>query len=84
MHEIECINQFIAIIYVYKDVFNAKNVWSPQGSLRPVRIITHVWAVFTKKYISDIVAANCFFQNGLVVAVHSSLKEVRMKTILIF
>ncbi len=64
MNEIECINKFMAMIYVYKEGFHAKNVWSPLGGHRPVAIGTPVWAVFAKIVFPTYSSINCILYHG--------------------
>ena len=64
MNEIECINKFMAMIYVYKEGFHAKNVWSPLGGHRPVAIDTPVWAVFAKIVFPTYSSINCILYHG--------------------
>ena len=54
----------MAMIYVYKEGFNAKNVWSPLGGLGPVTISTPVWAVFTKIVFLTYSSINCILYHG--------------------
>ncbi len=47
------------MIYVCKEGFHAKNVWSPLGGLRPVTIGTPVGAVFAKIVFPTYSWINC-------------------------
>ena len=54
----------MAMIYVCKEGFHAKNVWSPLGGLRPVTIGTPVWAVFAKIVFPTYSSINCILYHG--------------------
>ncbi len=54
----------MAMIYVCKKGFQAKNVWSPLDGRRPVTIGTPVWAVFAKIVSPTYSSKNCILYHG--------------------
>ncbi len=52
------------MIYVCKEGFHAKNVWSPLGGLRPLTIGTPVGAVFAKIVYPTYSSINCILYHG--------------------